>query len=86
MDTSSASSALNQSIALDSLMNICIVVICIGLSWWGLQAIRFDLFLKRPKSSPAIFLQILLSIALGSEVARFIIEYFHWSSLLKGMF
>lgn len=81
-----ASNALNQSIALDSLMNICIVVICIGLSWWGLQQIRFDLFLKRPKSPPAIFLQILLSIALGSAVARFIIEYFNWSSLLKGMF
>jgi uncharacterized integral membrane protein (TIGR02327 family) len=80
------SSAINQSLALDSLMNICIVVISIGLSWWGLQSIRFDLFLKRPKSAPAIFLQILLSIALGSEVARFIIEYFNWSSLLKGMF
>jgi uncharacterized membrane protein YwzB len=79
-------SAVNQSMALDSLMNISIVVICIGLSWWGLQQVRFDLFLKRPKSSPGIFLQILLSIALGSEVARFIIEYFNWSSLLKGMF
>jgi uncharacterized membrane protein YwzB len=80
------SRAISQSMALDSLMNICIVVICIGFAWWGLQQIRFDLFLKRPKSPPAIFLQILLSIALGSEVARFIIEYFNWSTLLKGMF
>lgn len=83
MDTSRA---LSHSMALDSLMNICVVVICIGLSWWALQQFRFDLFLKQPKSRPAIFLQILLSIALGSLVARFIIDYFNWSTLLKGMF
>jgi uncharacterized membrane protein YwzB len=78
--------AINQSMALDSLLNICIVVICIGTAWWGLQQIRFDLFLKRPKSRQAIALQILLSIALGSEVARFIIEYYNWSTLIKGIF
>jgi uncharacterized integral membrane protein (TIGR02327 family) len=72
--------------AISSLIYICIVVICIGFSWWALQQFRFDLFLKQPKSSPAMALQILLSIALGSEVARFIIDYFNWSTLLKGMF
>jgi uncharacterized integral membrane protein (TIGR02327 family) len=79
-------SSVNTSIALSSLLYICIVLICIGLSWWGLQQFRFDLFLKRPKSPASIILQIFLSIALGSEVARFIIDYFNWSSLLKGMF
>jgi uncharacterized integral membrane protein (TIGR02327 family) len=78
--------AVNSSMAISSLVYICIVVICIGVSWWALQQFRFDLFLKQPKSSPAIALQILLSIALGSEVARFIIDYFNWSTLLKGMF
>ncbi|MEX2459769.1 MAG: DUF1146 domain-containing protein [Paenibacillaceae bacterium] len=84
MDT--AAHTINQSIALDSLLNICIVVICIGVAWWGLQQIRFDLFLKRPKSPQALTLQILLSIALGSGVARFIIEYYNWSTLIKGLF
>jgi uncharacterized integral membrane protein (TIGR02327 family) len=78
--------AVNSSMAISSLIYICIVVICIGFSWWALQQFRFDLFLKQPKSSPAMALQILLSIALGSEVARFIIDYFNWSTLLKGMF
>jgi uncharacterized integral membrane protein (TIGR02327 family) len=78
--------AINQSIALSSLMYILIVLICIALSWWGLQQFRFDLFLKRPKSAPSILLQIFLSIVLGSQVSRFIIDYFNWSSLLKGMF
>jgi uncharacterized integral membrane protein (TIGR02327 family) len=79
-------SSVGNSMALSSLLYICIVLICIGLAWWGLQQFRFDLFLKRPKSPAGIILQIFLSIALGSEVARFIIEYFNWSSMLKGMF
>jgi uncharacterized integral membrane protein (TIGR02327 family) len=79
-------SSINHSMALSSLLYICIVLVCIALSWWGLQQFRFDLFLKRPKSRASIILQIFLSIALGSEVARFIIDYFNWSSLLKGMF
>lgn len=83
MDTTNV---INQSMALDSILNICIVVICIGVAWWGLQQIRFDLFLKHPKGAQAITLQILLSVALGSEVARFIIEYYNWSTMIKGIF
>jgi uncharacterized integral membrane protein (TIGR02327 family) len=86
MDPTNAANAMNQSMALDSMLNICIVIVCIGVSWWGIQQIRLDLFLKRPKSSQAITLQILLSIALGSEVARFIIEYYNWSTMIKGLF
>jgi uncharacterized integral membrane protein (TIGR02327 family) len=78
--------AINNSVALSSLVYILIVLVCIALAWWGLQQIRFDLFLKRPKSAAGFLLQIFLSIALGSEVSRFIIDYFNWSSLLKGMF
>ncbi|MDB5053329.1 MAG: hypothetical protein JWM44_1379 [Bacilli bacterium] len=75
-----------QSEALSSMLYIIIVLFCIGLAWIGVQQIRIDLFLKRPKSASGIILQIFVSIALGSEVARFIIDYFNWSSLLKGLF
>lgn len=67
-------------------MYIVIVIICIGLAWWGLQQFRFDLFLRNPKSAQSKVLQILLAIALGYEAARFLIDYFNWSALLKGMF
>jgi len=76
----------NPSVAASSMVYIVIVIVCIALSWWGLRQFRFDLFLHRPKSPASVLLQIFIAIVLGSEVARFFIDYFNWSQLLKGMF
>ncbi|GAA3412860.1 DUF1146 family protein [Paenibacillus hodogayensis] len=78
--------AMDYSLGWNSLISIMVTVVCIGLSWWALQQFRFDLFLKQPRSAPAKMLQVLLSIALGYQTARFILDYFGWSRLLKGMF
>ncbi|WP_409343745.1 DUF1146 family protein [Paenibacillus sp. MBLB4367] len=85
MDMDSAD-PLNYSFAMSSLGYIVLTLCAIGLSWWALQQIRLDLFVKNPKSPQAKVLQIFLSIALGYEVSRFFIDYFNWSALLKGMF
>ncbi|WJH36284.1 DUF1146 family protein [Paenibacillus aurantius] len=77
---------MEYSFAVNSLIYILMALICIGFSWWALQQFRFDLFLKNPKSAQAKALQILLSIALGYEAARFLVDYFNWSAMLKGMF
>jgi uncharacterized integral membrane protein (TIGR02327 family) len=79
-------SAVAHSFAMSSMMYILLVLICIALSWWSLQQFRFDLFLKNAKSGQGKLLQILISIVMGYEVARFFIDYFNWSALLKGMF
>jgi uncharacterized integral membrane protein (TIGR02327 family) len=68
------------------LLNIVVAIVCIGISWWGLQSFRFDLFLKKPDSPQAKLLQILLAIFLGSGVARFFMEYLSSSLLLGKMF
>ncbi|NGQ95576.1 DUF1146 domain-containing protein [Brevibacillus sp. SYP-B805] len=68
------------------LINIVITIICIAVSWWGLQAFRFDLFLKKADSPQAKLLQVLLSIFLGSGVARFFMEYLSSSLLLGRLF
>jgi uncharacterized integral membrane protein (TIGR02327 family) len=72
--------------ALSSIGYIVLSLVCIVLAWWGLQQFRFDLFLKNPRSAQSKVLQIFLSVALGYGVARFIMDYFNWSALLKGMF
>lgn len=77
---------VKNSLALSGLANIFIVLLCIALAWWSLQQFRFDLFLKNAKSAPAKMLQVLLSIVLGYEAARFIIDYFNWTQLLQGLF
>lgn len=81
-----AADFLDYSMGMTSLVSIAVTLICIGLSWWALQQFRFDLFLKQPKSAPAKMLQVLLSVALGYEIARFTLDYFNWSRLLGGMF
>lgn len=57
------------------LLNMVVYLLLIGLSWWGLQEVRFDVFLKRPKGPAAKLLQIFLSIALGYMVGNFFIDY-----------
>lgn len=74
------------SMGMTGLLSILVALVCIAVSWWALQQFRFDLFLKQPKSPAGKMLQVLLSIALGYQVARFVLEYFNWSQLLKGMF
>ena len=43
----------NEAAKYASMMNmvdIAVYIMCIGLSWWALQAFRFDVLLKRPKA------------------------------------
>jgi uncharacterized integral membrane protein (TIGR02327 family) len=68
------------------LLNIVISITCIGLSWWGLQAVRFDIFTKKADSAQTKLLQILLSILIGNGVARFFMEYLSSSLLLGNLF
>lgn len=77
---------MNSSLGMNGLLNIFIALFCIGFSWWALQELQLERILKRPRGMQAKLLQILLSIALGYQVAKFIIDYFHWSTWLPGMF
>lgn len=77
---------MKASMGMNGLLNIVIVLICIGLSWWALQELQLDKMLKRPRSAQGKMLQVLLSVALGYQVAKFIIDYFQWSTWLPGMF
>jgi uncharacterized integral membrane protein (TIGR02327 family) len=77
---------MNSSLGMSGLINITIVLICIGCSWWALQELNLEKLLKRPRSTQGKLLQILLSIALGYQAAKFIIDYLHWSTWLSGMF
>lgn len=74
------------TVAVSSMGYILLSLLCIAFSWWGLQQLRLDKLLKNPKSPQAKLLQIFFSIALGYTIARFFLDYFNWSAMLKGMF
>jgi len=82
----SISDNFESSLAITGLFSIVVVLVSIACAWICLQQIRFDLFLKDPKSGSAKLLQIFLSIALGYQVAKFLLDYFNWAVLLRGMF
>lgn len=77
---------IQQSMAVNGLIYIIIVLVCIAVAWWALQQFKLDLFVKNPRSMQSKVLQIFLSLALGYQVARFIIDYFNWSAMLTGLF
>ncbi len=68
------------------MMNIVLVLACIALSWWALQSIRLDLFVKQVNGPQAKMLLILASIVIGYTVASFFIEYLTWFSGLQSAF
>ncbi|WP_139491103.1 DUF1146 family protein [Brevibacillus dissolubilis] len=78
--------AVTGSFGLNALFMILISVLCIGLSWWALQAFRFDLFVKKPDGPQAKALQILLSIFIGHGVAQFLLDYYGSSRMLEQLF
>lgn len=71
-----------SSFGLDALISIITNLFFIGLSWWALQAIKLDRFLKPNRIMQSRALYILLSIALGSIVSNFFLDYLHWSRQL----
>jgi uncharacterized integral membrane protein (TIGR02327 family) len=83
-DTGEGGNTMQQEIY--GVVSIILTVLFIALSWWALQAIRFDLFLKKPDGAQAKLLQILLSLVIGYEVARFFLDYLSWSLIIGQVF
>lgn len=54
----------------------------IAISWWALQAIRLEKWLKPNHVLQARVLYILLSIFIGSSVSNFFLDYLQWSRQL----
>lgn len=74
------------SIAIQGIVNILIMLVVIVITWWALQSFKFGLFVKDPKGPQAKALLIILTIALGSLVGRFLIDYLEWASWIKYLF
>ncbi|MDX6154097.1 DUF1146 family protein [Marinococcus sp. PL1-022] len=56
------------------------------LTWWCLQAFRFDVFIRRPESLKGRLLIILFAIAISYSVSSFFIDYFDFSLYLRYLF
>lgn len=75
-----------QGFGVQAVVNIIIQLVFIIVTWWALQTFRLDIFLKNPNSPQAKTLLILLTIAIGSLVGNFFINYLDWATRLRYLF
>ncbi|MBB3130857.1 putative integral membrane protein (TIGR02327 family) [Paenibacillus rhizosphaerae] len=83
---SDVSQNISSTIGVSGLMSIVVSLFCIGLSWWALQNLKLDLFIRHPKGAQGKLLQLLLAVVLGHFVAKFLIDYIGWSNMIRYMF
>jgi uncharacterized integral membrane protein (TIGR02327 family) len=69
-----------------ALTSILTHLVFIALAWWALQAIQFEKLLRPNHVLQARVLYILASIALGSTVSNFFLDYLQWSQQLPLIF
>lgn len=69
-----------------AIVHIMVVIGCILLTWWALQKVRWDVFVRQPDSPQVHVLKFLISIALGYQVARFLLDYYQWTVMIPGVF
>jgi len=56
------------------------------ITWWALQALNIEKLIKPGKVVQARALLLLLTIALGSMVSSFFLDYLLWSQQLPSLF
>lgn len=60
-----------------------IILAAILLTWWAMQAFRFDIFLREPRSFRARMLQLIIAVVIGYNLAKFLMDYMHFASLMR---
>lgn len=75
-----------ESFGQQAILHIIVHILFIAITWWALQAFKFDLFVKNPQSAQAKTLMILLTIAISYLVSSFFLNYLNWSTMLKYLF
>ncbi|MFD0050875.1 DUF1146 family protein [Actinomycetes bacterium NPDC127524] len=69
-----------------ALTGIVVHLFFIAITWWALQALNFDKLLRSNSVLKARVLYILLTIAIGSAVSKFFLDYLVFSNQLPFMF
>jgi uncharacterized integral membrane protein (TIGR02327 family) len=75
-----------STIGQQALIGIIVHLFFIAVTWWALQAVHFDKMLKSNSVIKARVLYILLTIAIGSVVSNFFLDYLGFANQLPFMF
>lgn len=75
-----------ESFGQEALFSMILSLFFIGLSFWALQSLRLDQLFKKNEVPRARVLYVLLSIAIGSAVSTFFLNYLQWARQLPLLF
>ncbi|MCP8617459.1 DUF1146 family protein [Salirhabdus salicampi] len=75
-----------QSLGIHALTGIMSHIFFIIVTWWVLQSVRFDVIFKKGHTVQANLLFILVTVAIGTTVSRFFLEFLRWSQELIYLF
>ena len=70
----------------EALLSILSHLVFIAVTWWALQSINFEKFLRKNRVAQARLLYVLVSIVIGSIVSNFFLDYLFWSKQLPLIF
>jgi uncharacterized membrane protein YwzB len=65
------------------LFSIVIVILSIIFVWFVLQEVKWDAFFRFPRSPKARLFQVIAAVIIGHLLAKFILEYWGYTVLLK---
>ncbi|GLI83977.1 DUF1146 domain-containing protein [Rossellomorea marisflavi] len=69
-----------------ALISMLIHLVVFAVTFWALQSIQLDKLLKKNRVAQGRLLYILLTIAIGSAVSRFLLDYYLWTQQLPTLF
>ncbi|QGH36334.1 DUF1146 domain-containing protein [Gracilibacillus salitolerans] len=75
-----------QSLAQEGLIGMLSHLIFIVITWQVLQALNFDELFRKNKVYEARILVIFITIAIGSTVSNFFLDFLQWSQQLIYLF
>lgn len=75
-----------QSIAVQGLISMVSHIIFIIITWRLLQEVRFEGIFKKSKVFEARLFLIFVTIAIGTTVSRFFLDFLIWSQQLVNLF
>jgi len=69
-----------------ALVSILVHIFFFAITFWALQALNYEKLLKPNRVFQARLLMIILTIAIGSSISNFFLNYLLWSQQLPLMF
>ncbi|WP_379970637.1 DUF1146 family protein [Ectobacillus sp. sgz5001026] len=69
-----------------ALISIISHLLFITITWWALQGIHFERLMKKGKVLQTKVLLVLLTIAIGTNVSNFFLDYLGYSKSLTYLF